>query len=152
MPIRCSCLLMGVSKSPVLLNRYIQPVLSRNALVLFNCVEQVKEADIWVLFIPRLRNLFSGEQRHHTMNSWATDLAVEKRNGGGREVLRILIRPWSEDSSSPNGKNNRKTDREKQRERQTKQATGRKGQQHNTQPNQTNETEQKKGGRGGGES
>ena len=83
------------------------------------------------------------------MNSWATDLAVEKRNGGGREVLRILTRPWSEDSSTPIGKNNRKTDREKQRERQTNQATERKGQQHNTQPNQTNE---KKGGGEGGAS
>ena len=84
------------------------------------------------------------------MSSWATDLAVEKKSGGGREVLRILTRPWSEDSSTPKGKNNRKTDRETQRERQTKQATGRKGQQHNTQPNQTNETANKKrGGEGG---
>ena len=61
-------------------------------------------------------------------------------------MLRILTRPWSEDSSTPIGKNNRKTDREKQRERQTKQATTRKGQQHNTQPNKTNK---KRGGEGG---
>ena len=143
MPIRCSCLLMGVSKSPVLLNRYIQPVFSRNALVLFNCVEQVKETDIWVLFIPRLRNLFSGKQRHHTVSSRATDLAVELKNGGGREVLRILTRPWSEDSSTPIGKN-QKNRQGGTKERQTKQATTRKGQQHNKQPNK------KKGGRGGG--
>ena len=78
------------------------------------------------------------------MNSWATDLAVELKNGGGREVLRILTRPWSEDSSTPIRKNNRKTDREEQRERQTKQATTRKGQQHNTQPNKS-----KRGGEGG---
>ena len=58
--------------------------------------------------------------------------------------MRILTRPWSEDSSTPIGRNNRKTDREEQRERQTKQATTRKGQQHNTQPNKT-----KRGGRGG---
>ena len=61
-------------------------------------------------------------------------------------MLRILTRPWSEDSSTPIGKNNRKTDREEQRERQTKQATTRKGQQHNTQPNKT-----KKGGERGGQ-
>ena len=138
MPIRCSCLLMGVSKSPVLLNRYIQPVFSRNALVLFNCVEQVKEADIWVLFIPRLRNLFSREQRHHSMNSWATDLAVEKKSGGGREVLRILTRPWSEDSSTPI----RKSEKNRQRgttKQQPKQTTTRQGQQHSRQPDKPNQ-------------
>ena len=59
-------------------------------------------------------------------------------------MLRILTRPWSEDSSTPIGKNNRKTDREEQRERQTKQATTKKA-------NSTthNQTKQKGGGRGG---
>ena len=53
-------------------------------------------------------------------------------------MLRILTRPGSEDSSTPIGRNNRKTDREEQRERKTKQATTRKGQQRNTQPNKSN--------------
>ena len=62
-------------------------------------------------------------------------------------MLRILTRPWSEDSNTPIGRNNRNTDREEQRERQkTKQATRRKGQQLNTQPNKANK---QRGGRGG---
>ena len=133
---------MGVSKSPVLLNRYTQPVFSRNALVLFNCVEQVKETDIWVLFIPRLRNLFSGKQRHYTVSSRATDLAVELKNGGGREVLRILTRPWSEDSSTPIGKN------QKNRQGGTKDKQSR--QQQERANSTTNNQTKKRGGRGGG--
>ena len=35
------------------------------------------------------------------MSSWAADLGVELKIGGGREVLRILTRLWSEDSSTP---------------------------------------------------
>ena len=67
MSIGCTGLLMGVSKPPVLLNGYIQPILSRNALMLFKCKEQVKEADVRVLCIPGFHNLFPGKQRHHTV-------------------------------------------------------------------------------------
>ena len=67
MSIRFSCLLMGVSKSPVLFNRYIQPVLSRNALVLFKCVKQIQEANCRVFCVPGLHNLFPGKQRHLTV-------------------------------------------------------------------------------------
>ena len=35
------------------------------------------------------------------MSSWAADVGVELKIGGGREVLRILTRLWSEDSSTP---------------------------------------------------
>ena len=73
MSIGCSCLLMGVSKSPVLFNRDIQPVLSRNALVLFQCVKQIKKTDCRVLCVPRFHSLFPGKQRHLTVQflcSW----------------------------------------------------------------------------------
>ena len=79
------------------------------------------------------------------MNTWATDLATELMKGGGREVLRILTRPWSEDSSTPI----RKSEKNRQRgttEQQPKQATTRKGQQHNNQPNKPNKKGREEGG------
>ena len=81
------------------------------------------------------------------MNSWAADLAVEKKNGGGREVLRILTRPWSEDSSTPIGKTTEKpTGRNKEKDKQSRQQQGRA---NSATHNQTN---QKRGGGEGGAS
>ena len=83
MSIRFSCLLMGVSKSPVLFNRYIQPVLSRNALVLFKCVKQIQEANCRVLRVPGLHNLFPGKQRHLTVQFLCSWFGCKGYKGGG---------------------------------------------------------------------
>ena len=91
--------------------------------------------------MPRLRHLFSGEQRHHTVNSWATDLVVEMKKGGGREVLRILTRPWSEDSSTPSEIPGKPTGRNKRRTNKA----GSKGKGSTAQQRRTNQTGGKRG-------
>ena len=78
------------------------------------------------------------------MNTWATDLATVLMKGG-REVLRILTRPWSEDSSTPIRKE-RETDSEEQPNNNQSRQQQEKA--NNTTTNQTNQT--KRGKRGAG--
>ena len=59
-------------------------------------------------------------------------------------MLRILTRLWSEDSSTPIGKNNRKTDREEQKKDKQSRQQRKRGQQHNTR--RTNQTGGEEGG------
>ena len=79
------------------------------------------------------------------MNTWETDLATEWMKGGGREVLRILTRPWSEDSSTPI----RKSEKNRQRgttEQPTKAGNNKK---RPTAQQPTKQTKQQEGEEGG---
>ena len=69
-------------------------------------------------------------------------MAVELKKGGGREVLRILTRPWSEDSSTPSEIPEKPTGRNKRRTNKA----GSKGKRVNS---TTHDDRIKQGGRGG---
>ena len=66
-----------------------------------------------------------------------------QKRGGGREVLRILTRPWSEDSSTPSEMQGKPTGRNKRRTNKA----GSKGKGSTAQQRRTNQTGGKRGGK-----
>ena len=64
MYIRRTIFLVRVTKLPPFMCCIIQPVFCGNVFVHFQCIEEVREVNFWISFMPVLRNLLSWEQGH----------------------------------------------------------------------------------------